>query len=116
LVGSEFVVALQERINAKIAGVRLSRAQVAEIVDMVFSGSDGIIAQELAKRDGEVSFAGFGVFETRDLQERNGRNPATGEAIVSAAKRRAAFRPGRNLKTAVETLKPRGAGLDKAGN
>ena len=81
----------------------LTQAKSLEVVDSIFSSADGkgIIAVELdANRD--VSIAGFGKFETRRRKAREGRNPATGEAIQIGAKRAVAFRPAKGLKDRVE--------------
>ena len=66
----------------------LTQAKSLEVVDSIFSSADGkgIIAIEL-DADREVSIAGFGKFETRRRKAREGRNPATGEAIQIVAKR-----------------------------
>lgn len=46
----------------------------------------------------EVSITGFGKFAVKDRAERQGRNPATGEAITIAASRKVAFTPAKGLK------------------
>ncbi len=81
----------------------LTQAKSLEVVDSIFSSADGkgIIAIEL-DADREVSIAGFGKFETRRRKAREGRNPATGEAIQIVAKRAVAFRPAKGLKDRVE--------------
>ena len=57
------------------------------------------IANELS--DGkEVVLSGFGTFKVVDVKERNGRNPATGEAIVIPAGKKVRFKPHGALKEA----------------
>lgn len=43
---------------------------------------------EAAKGGAEVNLAGFGKFKVQDRPEREGRNPATGEAVTIAASRK----------------------------
>lgn len=50
------------------------------------------------KSGDEVSLAGFGKFKVKDQPAREGRNPATGEAIRIAASKKAAFSPAKGLK------------------
>ncbi|SFS33509.1 HU family DNA-binding protein [Marininema halotolerans] len=55
-----------------------------------------------ALRQGEkVSLIGFGNFEVRERAARTGRNPQTGEAIQIEASKVPAFKPGKQLKEAV---------------
>ncbi|QKG85669.1 HU family DNA-binding protein [Kroppenstedtia pulmonis] len=55
-----------------------------------------------ALQNGEkVSLIGFGNFEVRERAARTGRNPQTGEAIQIQASRVPAFKPGKQLKEAV---------------
>jgi DNA-binding protein HU-beta len=52
--------------------------------------------------DGEkVTLVGFGTFEVRDRQEREGRNPSTGQPIKIPATRVPAFSAGKAFKDAV---------------
>ena len=61
---------------------------------------DSII--EGLKKEGKVIIPGFGSFEVRQKTAREGRNPRTGEKIKIAAKRTPAFKPGKEMKEAVE--------------
>jgi DNA-binding protein HU-beta len=47
------------------------------------------------------TLVGFGSFEPRDRQEREGRNPRTGEKMVIAATRVPAFSAGKQFKDKV---------------
>jgi DNA-binding protein HU-beta len=58
------------------------------------------IASALASGD-KVTLPGFGTFETRERAARQGRNPQTGETIEIAASTAPAFKPGAQLKQAV---------------
>lgn len=49
-----------------------------------------------------VSITGFGTFEVVERAERQGRNPATGEAITIAASKSPKFKAGKALKDAVK--------------
>lgn len=51
--------------------------------------------------EGKVKFVGFGVFEVVDVPARQGRNPRTGESIPIPAHKTVKFRPGRELREAV---------------
>ena len=78
----------------------LTQAQSADVLDMVFSPVNGVIADEL-DAGGKVSIGGFGHFEARERAARAGRNPRTGEAITIAAKRYPAFKAAKSLKDRV---------------
>ena len=78
----------------------LTQAQSADVLDMVFSPVNGVIADEM-DAGGKVSIGGFGTFEVRERAARAGRNPRTGEAITIAAKRYPAFKAAKSLKDRV---------------
>ena len=48
-----------------------------------------------------IQFTGFGAFEVRDRAERQGHNPATGEAMTIPASKTPAFKASKNLRDAV---------------
>ena len=57
--------------------------------------------QEFLAEDGKLTLTGFGTFAVEERQERPGRNPRTGESIQIAASKVVKFRPGKQLKDAV---------------
>jgi len=59
------------------------------------------ISESLAKGD-KVQLVGFGTFEVRSRQAREGRNPATGETIKIEASKAPAFKAGKALKDKVK--------------
>ena len=59
------------------------------------------ITDTLAKGE-KVQLVGFGTFEVRHRNAREGRNPSTGEAIKIAAQNVPAFKPGKALKDLVK--------------
>ena len=60
-----------------------------------------VIADTLVDGD-KVAITGFGTFEVVERAERQGRNPATGEAITIAASKSPKFKTGKALKEAVK--------------
>ena len=58
--------------------------------------------QEALELGEDVSFSGFGKFETVEREAREGRHPASGEKIKIPAKRIVKFRVGKHLSAAVE--------------
>ena len=57
--------------------------------------------QEFLAEDGKLTLTGVGTFAVEERQERPGRNPRTGESIQIAASKVVKFRPGKQLKDAV---------------
>jgi nucleoid DNA-binding protein len=49
-----------------------------------------------------VTLIGFGTFAVKTRQERQGRNPRTGEPMTIKAAKLPAFKPGKTLKDAVQ--------------
>ncbi len=83
---SEFI----ERVATE-AG--LEKAQARKAVDAMVS------AITSAAKDGDsVALSGFGQFKVKDTPARQGRNPATGEAIAIAAARKLTFAPAKAVK------------------
>lgn len=58
------------------------------------------ITESLVK-GAKVQLVGFGSFEVRERSARKGRNPQTGEEIEIPATKNPAFKPGKQLKDAV---------------
>ena len=80
----------------------ISQSKALECVNAIFDSKpgQGIIAVELdAGR--KVQIGGFGSFGTKRRSARKGRNPATGETIMIAAKKYAFFKPAKGLRDRV---------------
>ncbi|MCZ6718330.1 MAG: integration host factor subunit beta [Gammaproteobacteria bacterium] len=75
---------------------QFSKKEAEMVVNEVF----GCMAEALAKGE-RVELRGFGVFEVRQREARNGRNPRTGAAIAIAAKRVPFFKVGNELRKRV---------------
>jgi len=65
-------------------------ATIATIIEAVSSGD-------------KVSLVGFGTFERRDRQAREGRNPKTGEPMAIPATKVPAFSAGKGFKERVSS-------------
>ena len=74
----------------------LTKPDARKAVDDVMAA----IVAAAAKGD-EVSLAGFGKFKIKDSPAREGRNPATGEAIQIAASKKLTFVPAKAVKDAL---------------
>lgn len=57
--------------------------------------------QDMLAEEGKLTLTGFGTFTAETRQERQGRNPRTGEAITIAASKVVRFRPGKMLRDAI---------------
>lgn len=74
----------------------LTKSQAKTVVD-------GILTQisTAAAAGEEINLPGFGKFKVQVRAAREGRNPATGEAIQIAASKKLVFQPAKALKDAV---------------
>lgn len=80
-------IAIKANVTKKEADAVLGAA-IETIVEAITSGE-------------KVTLVGFGVFEKRDRQAREGRNPRTGETMTIAATSVPAFSAGKLFKEKV---------------
>jgi DNA-binding protein HU-beta len=66
-------------------------------VEVLFSDMVEIVGKNL-KKGSKVRISGLGIFQLRKRASRQGRNPATGEAIKIKASKSIAFKVARDLK------------------
>lgn len=77
------------------------RASVSQKeVSLILEALTETIMEAVAKGD-KVALVGFGSFEARQHQERQGRNPQTGQPLTIPAKKVPAFSPGKLFKEQV---------------
>ncbi len=84
-------------IQAVVEKSGLTTKDSTSAVDAILDG----ISDNLAKGD-KVQLIGFGTFEVRSRQAREGRNPSIGETIKIAASKVPAFKAGKALKDKVK--------------
>jgi DNA-binding protein HU-beta len=84
-------------VNLVAESVGVSKKDASAAVSAVTQGIESLL---VAGQD--VSIIGFGKFSVKDVPERTGRNPSTGEQMVISAKRQVKFTPGKALKDAVQ--------------
>lgn len=70
-------------------------------VNLVLSTLIEVITEAVAEGE-KVSLTGFGVFESRDRQARECRNPKNGESLTVPATTIPVFSPGKTFKDAVK--------------
>ena len=83
-------------VEAVAAEANLSKKDAEAAVKATFAAIEGA----LVKGD-KVQLIGFGTFETRRREARQGRNPSTGASIEIPASVQPAFKAGRAFKDAV---------------
>jgi DNA-binding protein HU-beta len=86
----------QELIGSVAEATGLNRSDAVKAVDSVFE----IISERLQSGD-EVRLVGFGTFTVSKRKASTGRNPRTGEPMKIGASSQPKFKPGKNLKDAV---------------
>jgi len=80
---------------------------IAQKTDVTKKQADAIVTAmvdtiiEAVSTGDKISLVGFGNFEVRNRQAREGRNPKTGEKMQIAASRVPAFAPGKAFKERV---------------
>lgn len=75
---------------------RMTKADSERAIEAVFSAITTAL-----RKGGEARFTGFGTFTVRKRAAREGRNPRTGQSIRIPASKQPVFRPGKELKEAV---------------
>ena len=74
-----------------------TKAQAERAIEDVLE----VITQELSEGS-VIKFMGFGTFATKDVLERQGKNPQTGEAVTIKAHKKVSFKPGKLLKERIQ--------------
>jgi len=84
------------------ADMGCSRNQALAMINRLFVGMrDALMEGE------RIEIRGFGVLTTRDMKPKpRARNPRTGEVISVPTRKRAHFKPGKELKNALKEQKP----------
>jgi DNA-binding protein HU-beta len=89
-----------ELVDAIAAQAEITKKQADESLTAIIDA----IMESVAKGE-KVTLVGFGTFEARQRQAREGRNPATGAAIKIAATTVPAFSAGKVFKEQVAPKK-----------
>ena len=74
----------------------LDKAQARKVIEAALK-----TVVEAVMGGAEITLPGFGKFKVQDRPERDGRNPATGEAMTVAASRKLAFSPAKAVEDAL---------------
>lgn len=85
-----------ELAETLVANHAMSKADARKAVDSLLSA---IVTA--ATQGEEISLSGFGKFKVKDSPAREGRNPATGEAMQIAASKKLTFTPAKTVKDAL---------------
>lgn len=86
----------QEIIEIIAEKAEISKAAAGRALDATFEAiTEGL------KKEGKVTFVGFGTFSAKKRAARDGINPLTKQAIKIPAKTVASFKAGSKLKDAI---------------
>ena len=87
----------QELINAIAENKNLTKKDTAAFLDAFVS----VVSDKLAAGE-PVQLMGFGTFDVKKRDARQGRNPRTGETVTIEAKKVPVFKAGKALKDKVK--------------
>jgi len=80
-----------EQINEKLG---LTKRDIAMVIDLFFE-----IIKEGLRNNEHIELRGFGTFEVKMREEREARNPKTGDSVTVPKRKVPYFRPGKELKS-----------------
>jgi integration host factor subunit beta len=82
----------------------ISKKDTEVVVNTIFDSMT-----EALKQGGRIEIRGFGSFQVKIREAREGRNPKTGEEVQIPAKRTPFFKVGKELKEKVDEARPTAA-------
>ena len=85
-----------ELVDAIASKIHTSKKDINEVLSVALE-----VIQDTVAEGGKVTLVGFGAFEPRDRQAREGHNPRTGEKMEIPATRFPAFSAGKQFKEKV---------------
>ena len=85
-----------ELVNALAEKAGLNKSDASKALSATLE-----VITDALKAGDKVSLIGFGTFSVSERAARTGKNPQTGEAIAISASKNAKFKPGQQLKVAV---------------
>lgn len=97
-----------ELVDEIAARTKVTKKDVDSILEALLD-----VLVEAVSSGEKVTLVGFGTFEARDRQEREGRNPSTGVPIKIPATRVPAFSAGKTFKESVKRKVEPSAGAKK---
>ena len=83
------------------ARANMTKAAAERSLNAMLESVQEIASLTFLAEDGKLTLTGFGTFVAETRQERQGRNPRTGDVITIAASKVVRFRPGKMLKDAL---------------
>ncbi|HHM02940.1 MAG TPA: hypothetical protein ENJ15_07980, partial [Caldithrix abyssi] len=87
-----------------------ARGGVSQNLSRLFVREMAAVIREGLLEDGVVQLSGLGIFRLKNIGERSGRDPVTGQAITIPAHRKVYFKPEKRLRELINTqyahLKP----------
>ena len=86
---------LIDAIDLKV-GKNITKKEVEEIIT-AFTAT----VEDTLKKGEKVQLVGFGTFEVSEREDREGRNPRTGETITIKGTKAPKFKAGKALKEAI---------------
>ena len=93
---------LIERVAARVP--HISKKDTELVVNTIFEGMT-----EALKGSKRIEIRGFGSFQVKIREAREGRNPKTGEEVQIPAKRTPFFKVGKELKERIDSERPTSA-------
>lgn len=99
---------LIEKVSEKTP--HISKKDTEVVVNTIFDAMTDAL-----KRGERIEIRGFGSFQVKVREARDGRNPKTGEMVNIPAKRTPFFKVGKELKEMVDDAAA-SAGSDRAGS
>lgn len=91
LTKAQIVEEIYERLG-------LTKKDIARVIDLFFE-----IVKDGLKNDEHIELRGFGTFEVKTREEREARNPKTGDSVTVPKRKVPYFRPGKELKSISKT-------------
>ncbi len=89
----EGVLTKAEIVELMSEKLELRKKDIAMVIDLFFE-----IVKEGLRNEEHIELRGFGTFEVKTREEREARNPKTGESVIVPKRKVPYFRPGRELK------------------
>jgi len=85
-----------ELVEAVATEAGLTKADALKAIDATFA-----TITEVLKKGDKITLIGFGTFGVSRREERNGRNPHTGEQLTIPARKVVSFKAGTQLKNTI---------------